>query len=144
MTSVLIVDDEPDILLMLRVNLEAEGYETVLAADGEMALERIAESRPDLVLLDVMMPVMDGWGVLQALRADAQAPRVVVVSAKSSDRDIAHALSMGAVAYVTKPFDPRQLLAEISRVLDSTDEELEQTRLATIERHSSTRGPSSP
>ena len=74
--KVLIVDDEPDILLMLRVNLEAEGYQTALAADGETALRRIADERPDLILLDVMMPVMDGWGVLEALAHDVFAHRV--------------------------------------------------------------------
>src|SRR5205807_10003183 len=86
MGKVLIVDDEPDVLLLLRVNLEAAGYQTVLAADGETALIKIDESDPDVVLLDIMMPVMDGWGVLRALSERDNAPRVVVVSAKSSDR----------------------------------------------------------
>jgi two-component system alkaline phosphatase synthesis response regulator PhoP len=116
-TRVLIVDDEPDILLMLRVNLEADGYETALAADGETALRRIEEERFDLVLLDVMMPVMDGWGVLQGLADDPQAPRVIVVSAKSADRDIARALHGGAADYVTKPFSPVDLSALIQRIV---------------------------
>jgi len=132
---VLIVDDEPDILLMLRVNLAAEGYDTSLAADGEKALQRIAEDDPDVVLLDVMMPVMDGWGVLNALKADgAGKPPVIVVSAKSSDRDIAAALELGAVAFITKPFEPHHLLEEVDRVLSSTPDELEASRLATIAR----------
>lgn len=134
MARVLIVDDEPDILLMLRVNLEAEGYETALAADGEKALQRIAEDAPDVVLLDVMMPVMDGWGVLSALQDHAAPPPVVVVSAKSSDRDIATALSLGAVAFVTKPFEPHQVIGEVERVLASTPAELEADRQATIAR----------
>ena len=117
MTRVLIVDDEPDILLMLRVNLEADGYETALAADGETALRRIEEERFDLVLLDVMMPVMDGWGVLQGLADDPEAPRVIVVSAKSADRDIARALHGGAADYVTKPFSPVDLSALIQRIV---------------------------
>ena len=73
----LIVDDEPDILLMLRINLEADGHETFLAADGERALERVDADAPDIVLLDVMMPVMDGWGVLETLtkRAGQGQPR---------------------------------------------------------------------
>ena len=78
MPKVLIVDDEPDVLLLLRVNLDAAGYETVLAADGETALGRIDDSSPDVVLLDIMMPVMDGWGVLRALSERDNAPRVVV------------------------------------------------------------------
>jgi DNA-binding response OmpR family regulator len=134
MTRVLIVDDEPDILLMLRVNLDAEGYETSLAADGEKALQRIAEDDPDLVLLDVMMPVMDGWGVLNAMKANGGGPPVIVVSAKSSDHDIVAALGLGAVAFITKPFDPHHLLDEVDRVLSSSSDELEAARIATIQR----------
>jgi len=138
--SVLIVDDEPDILLMLRVNLEAAGYQTALAADGETALRRIAEETPDVVLLDVMMPVMDGWGVLQTLSGGASAPRVVVVSAKSSDRDVVRALNLGACDYVTKPFDPDDLVHVVEWVLASTPEELDAHRQETIERCGGTAG----
>jgi DNA-binding response OmpR family regulator len=132
--KVLIVDDEPDILLMLRVNLEAEGYQTALAADGQTALRRIAEERPDLILLDVMMPVMDGWGVLEALARDVFVHRVVVVSAKSSERDITRALTLGASAYVTKPFDPDELIEVVGRVLSSTPEQLEEHRQVLMNR----------
>jgi DNA-binding response OmpR family regulator len=124
MTRVLIVDDEPDILLMLRVNLEADGFETALAADGETALRRIAEERFDVVVLDVMMPVMDGWGVLQGLADDPGAPRVIVLSAKSSDRDVARALQLGAADYVTKPFSPVDLSELLSRVAGYSPEQL--------------------
>ena len=134
MARVLIVDDEPDILLMLRVNLEADGYTTALAADGESALERIGEERFDLVLLDVMMPVMDGWGVLDRLAEETEAPLVIVVSAKSSRRDMARALEIGAVAYVTKPFSPVDLSAVVARVLASTAEELATEREVTLGR----------
>ena len=126
--KVLIVDDEPDILLMLRVNLEAEGYQTALAADGETALRRIAEERPDLILLDVMMPVMDGWSVLEALARDVFDHRVIVVSAKSSERDRTRALALGASVYLTKPFDPDELIKEVGRVLSSTPAQLEEQR----------------
>jgi DNA-binding response OmpR family regulator len=132
--KVLIVDDEPDVLLLLRINLEAAGYQAVLAADGETALERIADSAPDLVLLDIMMPVMDGWGVLQALAGRSDAPLVVVVSAKSSDRDIVRALTSGAMEYITKPFDPDDLTRVVERVLASSTDELEEARRATIDR----------
>ena len=128
MPKVLIVDDEPDVLLLLRVNLDAAGYETVLAADGETALGRIDDSSPDVVLLDIMMPVMDGWGVLRALSERDNAPRVVVVSAKSSDRDIVRALTSGALDYITKPFDPDDLVDVVARTVNSPLDQLEKHR----------------
>ena len=134
MSKVLIVDDEPDVLLLLRVNLEAAGYQTVLAADGETALERIDDGEPDVVLLDIMMPVMDGWGVLRALSERDSGPRVVVVSAKSSDRDIVRALTSGALDYVTKPFDPDDLVEVVARMISDSLEELEKQRDDMIER----------
>jgi len=134
MSKVLIVDDEPDVLLLLRVNLEAAGYQTVLAADGETALIKIDESEPDVVLLDIMMPVMDGWGVLRALAERDRAPRVVVVSAKSSDRDIVRALTAGALDYVTKPFDPDDLVEIVGRTVNESLGQLDQRRKQMIER----------
>jgi DNA-binding response OmpR family regulator len=134
MARVLIVDDEPDVLLLLRVNLEAAGYQTVLAADGETALSRIDDSEPEVVLLDIMMPVMDGWGVLRALSARDNAPRVVVVSAKSSDRDIVRALTAGALDYITKPFDPDDLVDVVARTINSSLDQLVENRERTIER----------
>ena len=132
--KILIVDDEPDVLLLLRVNLEAAGYETVLAADGETALTRIDETAPDVVLLDIMMPVMDGWGVLRVLSGREAAPRVVVVSARSSDRDVVRALTSGALDFVTKPFDPEDLIAIVARAASSSMAELERHRNDVIER----------
>jgi len=125
--KVLIVDDEPDVLLMLRVTLESEGYATALAADAQIALRRVEEEHPDLMLLDVMMPVMDGWAVLESL-AQAEGPRVVVVSAKSSNRDIVRALSMGACDYIVKPFDPDELVRTVARVLESSRTEIDARR----------------
>jgi len=126
--KVLIVDDEPDILMLLRVDLEAEGYETTLAADGQTALARICDERPDIVLLDVMMPVLDGWSVLQELaRAEDQTP-VVVVSAKASDHDAARALELGAAEYIIKPFDPTDLLSTVETVLSSTPYDIDAHR----------------
>ena len=126
---VLIVDDEPDVLLLLRIELEAEGYETLLAADGETAIRRILEERPDIVLLDVMMPVIDGWGVLQRLAEHGSDVRVIVLSAKASDGDVAHALELGAHEYVTKPFEPAALLATVAHVLSSAPADLESGRI---------------
>jgi len=130
---VLIVDDEPDVLLLLRIELEAEGYETLLAADGETALRRIAEERPDVVLLDVMMPVVDGWGVLKGLAAHGSTTRVIVLSAKANDSDVAHALDLGAHEYVTKPFEPAALLVTVAHVLQSSPDDLEAGRRRRLE-----------
>jgi DNA-binding response OmpR family regulator len=113
-TRVLIVDDEPDILLMLRLTLEAEGFVTALAADGETALERLDQDRFDVMLLDVMMPVMDGWGVLERLQGRADAPVVIVVSAKTAPQDVARAMELGASEYVTKPFS----VSDLTRLID--------------------------
>jgi len=129
MPRVLIVDDEPDVLLLLRIELEAEGYETLLAADGETAMRRIAEERPDVVLLDVMMPVVDGWGVLRRLSDAGSTTRVIVLSAKANDSDVVRALELGAHEYVTKPFDAAALLLTVGHVLSSTPADLEAGRL---------------
>lgn len=127
-TKVLIVDDEPDILLMMRVNLEGEGFETVLAADGETALERIREESPDVVLLDVMMPVLDGWGVLEQLVDQPEGPAVVVVSAKAAPGDLARAYRLGAADYVTKPFGMEALVRTINDVLNRSEAEQHRRR----------------
>jgi two-component system alkaline phosphatase synthesis response regulator PhoP len=127
--KVLIVDDEPDILLLLRIDLEGEGYETLLAADGETALRRIVDEQPDVVLLDVMMPVVDGWGVLQRLAQQGVSTKVIVLSAKASGADVARALELGALEYVTKPFDPAALVLTVAHVLSSTPADLEAGRL---------------
>lgn len=125
---VLVVDDEPDILLMLRLNLEAEGFETALAADGETALERVAADRFDLMFLDVMMPVMDGWGVLEHLPRDGTAPRVVIISARSAAADVARALSAGAIDYLTKPFSAVGAAELAHRLIAFTDEQAQAYR----------------
>ena len=103
-TRVLVGDDEPDILLMLRLTLEAQGFVIALAADGEKAMEWLDKDRFDVMLLDVMMPVMDGWAVLERLQERGDGPKVIVVSAKTASHDIARARELGAYEYVTKPF----------------------------------------
>jgi DNA-binding response OmpR family regulator len=111
-TSVLVVDDEPQVVWMLQFSLEAEGYRTFAARDGVAALQEIREHRPALVLLDIMMPVMDGWSVLEQLQElpEDERPRVVVVSARSSLRDRAKAAELGADAFVVKPFAVDELI----------------------------------
>src|SRR3954449_11150423 len=116
MARILVVDDEPDILLLHRLNLAGAGHEVLLAADGMKALERIDEDRPDCVVLDVMMPVLDGWGVLEALQSRTAAPPVLVVSAKSAITDVELAMSMGAQGYLAKPFNSQILLDEVRRL----------------------------
>jgi two-component system copper resistance phosphate regulon response regulator CusR len=113
---ILIVDDEPDILLMMRLTLEAEGFTTALAADGESALDHLRRERFDLMLLDVMMPVLDGWGVLERLGEVTSPPHVIVVSAKTTQADLARASGLGAADYVTKPFAFGDLMVAIKRV----------------------------
>jgi len=134
MARVLIVDDEPDILLMLRVNLEAQGHDTALAADGETALARVKAETFDLMLLDVMMPVMDGWGVLENLERMANPLRVIVVSAKMSERDVVRAIDSGAVDYVPKPFSPTVLRTLVGEVLAYDEAGLAEHRKARRER----------
>lgn len=114
-TSVLVVDDEPQVVWMLRFSLEAEGYQTISAADGRDALEQIRRNTPKVVLLDIMMPVMDGWSVLEELRTlpAEERPRVVVVSARASVRDREKAVELGADAFVAKPFNMDDLLGVV-------------------------------
>ena len=110
--SVLVVDDEPQVVWVLQFSLESEGYETYTAKNGVEALDQIAAHHPQLMVLDVMMPQMDGWTVLERLlelpREDR--PRVVMVTALASLRDRAKAAELGADAYVPKPFDVDELL----------------------------------
>jgi len=121
MARILVVDDEPDILLLHRLNLEAAGHEVLLAADGMKALERIDADHPDCVVLDVMMPVLDGWGVLEALQGRLDAPPVLVVSAKSSPADVEHAMSIGARGYLAKPFNAQTLLDQVRTLVSGVN-----------------------
>jgi CheY-like chemotaxis protein len=116
---VLVVDDDRVIQQLLEVNLELEGYEVVAtAADGKEALEKIAELKPDLVILDIMMPKMDGLEVCRRLRADPELAKipVILLSARAQDMDIREGLEIGASAYLTKPFDPVELLEVVGRL----------------------------
>ncbi len=119
-TSVLVVDDEPQVVWVLQFSLEAEGYTTFAARDGVQALSAIAEHHPRLMLLDIMMPTMDGWSVLEEMMQlpREERPRVVVVSAMSNLRDRAKATEMGADAFMPKPFNVDDLLV----VLQELDE----------------------
>ena len=114
--SVLIVEDDRNIAELLQMYLEKEGYAVKVAGDGGQGLAEFRASQPDLVLLDVMMPVMDGWAVCKAIRAEAQTP-VIMLTAKGETDDKVSGLKCGADDYVTKPFEMKEVLARIEAVL---------------------------
>ena len=114
--SVLIVEDDHNIAELLQMYLEKEGYTVTVAADGGQGLAKFRAIGPDLVLLDVMMPVMDGWAVCKAIRAESQVP-VIMLTAKGETDDKVAGLRNGADDYVTKPFEMKEVLARIEAVL---------------------------
>ena len=116
---ILVVDDDPDILQFVRLNLELDGFQVDLAGGGKEALERAAESPPDLMLLDVMMPEIDGLTVLRRLRSDpgTSSIPVIVLTARSLAEDRVKGLDLGADDYITKPFDLEELIARVRTVL---------------------------
>ena len=110
---VLVVEDDPSIALGLRINLEAEGYRVALAEDGELALELIREERPDLVVLDVMLPRKNGFEVIHELRSEGISVPIIVLSARTGEMDKVTGLELGAEDYVAKPFSLAELLARV-------------------------------
>jgi DNA-binding response OmpR family regulator len=112
---VLIVEDDPDLLVVLRVNLTSAGIEAILAGDGVTAVERIQREKPDAVILDVMLPGLDGWQVLEELHELGDPTPVIVCSGKKNPQDMDRAAALGASAYVVKPFD-------IDRLMDAVEE----------------------
>ena len=114
--SILIVEDDNNIADLLRLYLEKEGYQATIAADGTQGIDLYRKLRPDLVLLDVMMPGVDGWGVLRAIRQDSQTP-VIMLTAKGETADKVSGLKQGADDYITKPFEMKEVLARIEAVL---------------------------
>ena len=128
--KILIADDEEDVLMLCRVNLEFEGFDVVEAPNGSEALRTARSESPDLVLLDVMMPVKDGWETLDELKRDSDLHRipVVMLTAKVQEEDQYRALAAGAADYVTKPFHPTALVRTVRTVLATTSEELDKRR----------------
>ena len=118
---ILVADDDPVILRLLQVNFRLEGYEVETASHGEDALARAREFAPDLILLDVMMPGVDGWEVCRRLKADpaTSAIPVIFLSARAQDEDRKRGHTLGVTEYVTKPFDPGRLVQTVRRVLDA-------------------------
>ena len=119
-TRVLVIDDEAPIRLLCRVNLEAEGMEVLEAADGPSGLETARAEIPDVVLLDVMMPGLDGWRVAEELLDDpgTEAIPIVFLTARAELRDRARGIDLGGVDYVTKPFNPVELAPLVRDLLD--------------------------
>ncbi|MBN1138022.1 MAG: response regulator transcription factor [Anaerolineae bacterium] len=113
---ILVVDDEAKMIRFVRMNLELEGYRVTEAGDGLEALERVRQDLPDLVLLDVMMPHMDGFETLERLREISNVP-VIMLTVRGDEEDRIHGLELGADDYVTKPFSPRELASRIRAVL---------------------------
>jgi DNA-binding response OmpR family regulator len=121
--TVLVVDDDPVIMRLLEVNFEMEGYRVVTATDGAVALERIENERPDLVVCDIMMPVVNGLEVVERLRnSDDEGLRalpVILLSAKAQASEVQKGLDVGADDYITKPFDPLELIERVQALLET-------------------------
>ena len=120
MTKVLVIDDEAPIRLLCRVNLEAEKMDVIEAADGPSGVQKARDERPDVILLDVMMPGLDGWNVAQQLLADTSTSGIPIIflTARAEFRDRARGLDIGGVDYITKPFNPLELAPLVQRLLE--------------------------
>ena len=119
-TSILVIEDDPYMLQLLERILETEGYDVYLAADGVYGMSVLRETRPDLVLLDIMMPGPDGYQVLDSIRHYSEVP-VIMVTAKTEVDSVENALSMGADDYIRKPFRPQELVARVKTKLRRCD-----------------------
>jgi DNA-binding response OmpR family regulator len=132
MATVLAVDDEEDILTIIRHNLEREGHRVLTAPNGDRALELVREEKPDVVVLDVMMPGTDGWGVLNMIKAErdelATIP-VLMLTARAADEDRIRGGIEGAIRYLTKPFSPRDLCAEVAAALEGEPEPMKRRKV---------------
>ena len=120
MAKILVVDDEPNIVELARLYLKNEGYEVLTAGDGRAALDTIRQQPPDLVLLDIMLPGMDGWEVCKQVRQFSRVP-IIMLTARGDDVDKIVGLELGADDYMVKPFNPREMVARVKAVLRRTD-----------------------
>lgn len=132
MLRVLIIEDEPDMAMGLRDNLQFEGYEAMVANDGAAGIKLAAENRPDLILLDVMMPKMDGLEVCRRLRAAGFTLPILMLTAKGQEIDIVRGLEAGADDYITKPFGVRELMARVKAALRRTGTSAQVPRVVQI------------
>lgn len=116
MSKVLVVDDDPGIVKVVRAYLEQEGFQVLVGYDGKKAMQIARNDKPDLVVLDLMLPEMDGWDVCRALRKESDVP-IIMLTARVEESDKLIGLELGADDYVTKPFSPRELVARVRSVL---------------------------
>ena len=119
---VLVVDDDDVIRQLITVNLELEGFEVIPAVDGQDALDKVKDARPEVVTLDVMMPRVDGWEAAARLRADPETAhiKVILLSARAQESDIQRGERIGVDAYLTKPFDPDELIDVVRRLMEAS------------------------
>jgi DNA-binding response OmpR family regulator len=119
MTKILAVDDEPDVLGLVKTKLEKAGFEVLLATNGLEAVEKAASENPDLVIMDVMMPELDGLSACTKIKKDmgADAPIIILLTARGQESDVVEGLSCGADDYMVKPFAPRELVARVNVAL---------------------------
>lgn len=123
--KVLVVDDEPHILKLVKYTLEKHGYEVVEAADGSAAIESAKRDLPDIIILDVMMPIMNGYDACAKIKEFPETENipVIMLSAKTQQYEISKGIEVGADAYLNKPFTPKELLAEVTKVLEGIPSE---------------------
>jgi two-component system alkaline phosphatase synthesis response regulator PhoP/two-component system response regulator VicR len=123
--KILVCDDERSIVRLIQVNLERQGWQVVTAYDGKEGLEKIMAEKPDICVLDVMMPYMDGFEVLKNLRREPSTQKlpVVMLTAKAQDKDVFEGYHYGADVYLTKPFNPMELVTFIKRIIAGSDNE---------------------
>lgn len=119
--KILIVEDEQSIIKLVQFNLEKAGFQVKIATDGQMALEMVAKYKPDLVVLDLMLPKVDGLEVCRKLRQEKQHIPILILTAKTDEFDKVLGLELGADDYMTKPFSPRELIARIKAILRRVD-----------------------
>ena len=122
--KVLVCDDERHIVRLIQVNLERQGYIVVTAFDGKEGLEKIQSEKPNLVVLDVMMPYMDGFEVLKSIRREPETENlpVIMLTAKAQDKDVFEGYHYGADMYLTKPLNPMELVTFVKRIAQGTDD----------------------
>lgn len=125
MKKVLIVEDEPNILLAVKMCMEQAGYEVITAQDGITAVQEAIDNHPDLILLDIVIPKMNGYLVCEALKQEESTRNipVVVISARAQEEDIVRAKSIGAVDYIVKPFSPEELRSKVQKVIGMKKED---------------------
>ena len=138
-THIMVIDDEEDILELARYNLEREGYEVSCLISGEEAIETIEDKKPDLVLLDLMLPGMDGYEICKMMKRDEKIQHIpiIMLTAKGEESDIVTGLELGADDYITKPFSPKVLIARLRTVLRRSNRKEEQ-KSAVITKHNIT------